>query len=279
MSNYPANASHQFDIAEAIGPKAFGLSLSTLDVPGAARHMIVRDARTGNPAKLFVTANIQHISLMRRDRAMRDVLENVDLLTCDGFPVAWYARLRGCRIPGRITGREVVDELLHRTDLDETYRLFFLVDSAETAQAVTAWAASQAAGPAVMVEVAPMQFGADEDYCAKLALRITAFQTTLLFLGVGAPRSELFAAQYRAQLQDCWVLCIGQSIKISLGMVTVPPRIVVAMNIEWLWRIALEPRRLIRRYSEGIVGFGLAVIEDLRLGTLRPVDHARQRHS
>ncbi len=242
--------------------RAFGLSLSALDVRGVAEHMAAPGSAEGK-ARLFVTPNIQHISVMRHDEELRRVLETADLLTCDGFPVAKYASLRGCQVAGRVTGREVVDELMHRVTLDESHRLFFLVDNEETALAVLRWAALSAWHVGVKVEIAPPKFGSDDAYCAQLAEQISDFGATLLFLGVGAPRSEIFAARYRDLLPNCWALCIGQSLKISLGLVQPPHPLAVSLKAEWLWRLALEPKRLFRRYSEGAIGFGLAVVEDL----------------
>ncbi len=245
-------------------PRVFGLSVSTLDVAGVAQH-VATPGTTNGKASLFVTANIQHISVMRHDEALRKVLETADLLTCDGFPVARYAQMRGCEVPGRITGREVVDELMHRVTLDESHRLFFLVDSEETAVAVLRWAATNAWHVGVKVEIAPPRFGEDDSYCEQLAEQISEFGATLLFLGVGAPRSELFAARYRDRLPNCWALCIGQSLKISLGLITPPPALAVSFKVEWLWRLALEPKRLMRRYTAGAVGFAFAVLEDQRV--------------
>ncbi len=247
----------------------FGMQISHLDVAGVARRIADRSPH-GPGARLFVTPNIQHVSLMRRDSELRDAMESAELVTCDGFPVARYARYRGAQTPGRVTGREVVDELMNHTDIAGDHRLFFLVDNDETAAAVHAWAAPR--DFAVAVEIAPMGFGKDHVYCAELADRIAGFGATILFLGVGAPRSELFAARYRYRLPDgCWALCIGQSIKIALGLVVMPPAPVRALNVEWLWRLLLEPKRLIGRYCDGGVGFALSVYDEVRESSPPPL--------
>ncbi|MCT2399906.1 WecB/TagA/CpsF family glycosyltransferase [Novosphingobium mangrovi (ex Huang et al. 2023)] len=193
-------------------------------------------------------------------------MRSADLITCDGFPVAGYARWRGCKLPGRVTGREVVDDLLTSTLLGPEHRLFFLVDSVETAMAVSEWAARHCPQIDCHAEVAPMGFGSDADYCGDLATRIREFGATILFLCVGAPRSELFAARYREHMPDCWILCVGQSVKLSLGLDQKPPAVVEKLHVEWLWRLGREPRRLFRRYVTGVIGFAMAVIDDIGSG-------------
>jgi N-acetylglucosaminyldiphosphoundecaprenol N-acetyl-beta-D-mannosaminyltransferase len=59
-------------------------------------------------------------------------------------------------------------------------------------------------------------------------------------------------------------LCVGQSFRLLLGTTTPPPAILVGLNLEWLWRIVLEPRRMLRRYGPSALGFVLAAVNDLR---------------
>jgi N-acetylglucosaminyldiphosphoundecaprenol N-acetyl-beta-D-mannosaminyltransferase len=86
----------------------------------------------------------------------------------------------------------------------------------------------------------------------------------LLFLCVGAPRSEVFVHRHRAILPPCWALCVGQSFKLVLGMTVPPPALMVRLNLEWLWRIVLEPKRMLKRYGPSSLGFLASVLADLR---------------
>lgn len=263
MSSNPAIVNDDLTSGPAHRVKAFGLSISELDVIGVARYIASSESLASSSARLLVTPNIQHIALMRRDAPFRAAMEAADLVTCDGFPVVFYARLRGCPVPGRITGREIVDHLMHEIDFAGDQRLFFLVDSEETAQAVQEWNDRRSRAVDIRIEVAPMGFGTDAAYCDALVTRIRDYGTSLLFLGVGAPRSELFAAQYRHKLGRCWALCIGQSIKIALGRTPLPPPLMQRLNLEWMWRLRLEPRRLFARYAGASFGYMIAVASDL----------------
>lgn len=241
----------------------FGLTFDVAGVREAAEVIVASPVRRGGRARLFVTPNIQHIAEMRANPELHQTIREADLLVCDGFPLAAYARLSGCAIPGRVTGREVVEELMHRVPLGSEHVLFFLLDSLETADAVRRWAEERGLSDCVVVEVAPQRFGEDAGVCLALADRVREAGTTILFLGVGAPKSELFAHRLRHQLGDCWALCIGQSVRVALGIVKTPPRLAVALRMEWAWRILQEPRRLLGRYISSAIGFGGAVADDL----------------
>jgi N-acetylglucosaminyldiphosphoundecaprenol N-acetyl-beta-D-mannosaminyltransferase len=156
-----------------------------------------------------------------------------------------------------------VEQLLLRTGLGPDHTLFFLVDSSATAAAIARWKDEGNIEARVVTEVAPQCFGEDLAICAAVAERVRKAGTTILFLGLGAPKSELFASRYRTQLGGCWALCIGQGIKIALGLVPTPPRLVVRLRLEWAWRVLQEPRRLCGRYASSFIGFGAAVLRDI----------------
>ena len=252
-------------VAAAPRPRvqALGISFDSTDVAETAALIAQLPSKRENSARIYVTPNIQHVAEMRRNPELRRAIHEADLLTCDGFPLVSYARLSGCRLPGRITGREVAERLMLHTPLATDHVLFFLVDSAETANAVKEWARHRELAGRVLVEVAPPRFGEDRVACAALAQRIREARTTILFLGLGAPKCELFASRFRGQLGGCWALCIGQSVRVALGLVNAPPELWVKLRMEWAWRIIKEPRRLSRRYASASLGFAAAVLSDV----------------
>jgi N-acetylglucosaminyldiphosphoundecaprenol N-acetyl-beta-D-mannosaminyltransferase len=139
-------------------------------------------------------------------------------------------------------------------------QLFFVVDSTMTEQAVRDWAVSNSV--ACEVWVPPFGFDRDTGYCARLAEAIRSHRTTVLIMAVGAPRSEVFVDTYRALLPPCWAFCVGQAVKIELGLVRRASSRWQSLGMEWLWRMFQEPSRLTKRYVSASVGFGAAVVQD-----------------
>jgi N-acetylglucosaminyldiphosphoundecaprenol N-acetyl-beta-D-mannosaminyltransferase len=112
------------------------------------------------------------------------------------------------------------------------------------------------------VAIPPFGFERDADYCAGLANTIRQFGTTILIMAVGAPRSEVFVDTHRALLPPCWAFCVGQAVKIELGLVRRASPRWQALGLEWLWRVFQEPSRLMGRYLTATVGFARAVVAD-----------------
>lgn len=243
-------------------PQVFGLTISPLTAEGVAAHVVGSPRHTGQGVGLVVTPNIQHVAELRRDEAFRHAYAGADIITCDGFPVHYYARSRGCPSPERVTGCDIATALMADPALLRDRPMFFVVDNQATADAVHSW--GERHGLKVATHVPPLGFEKDADGCAALARQIAAYGTSILFMCVGAPRSEIFVDRYRDLLPPCWALCVGQAVKIVLGLAPKPPVWVKRLNLEWLWRILLEPRRLLRRYVFSVFGFLLAVAMDRR---------------
>ena len=79
-----------------------------------------------------------------------------------------------------------------------------------------------------------------------------AHRPAVIVLGMGMPRQEEVAAVLRAALgYPCLIICGGAIIDFLGGRMSRAPRWLRAAGLEWLYRLALEPRRLFRRYVLG----------------------------
>jgi N-acetylglucosaminyldiphosphoundecaprenol N-acetyl-beta-D-mannosaminyltransferase len=237
--------------------RPFGLILST----DSARD-IVSSAIRQRPVdgvSLVVTPNIDHIATIRRSPALARAYRKAARVVCDGWPVQLYARFCGLHV-ARVTGCEITSELMRLAPYPTPQRLYFVVDSATTEKAVSTWGMRN--GVVTSVTVPPFGFENDAEYCQWLAESIRAHETTVLVMAVGAPRSEVFVDTYRTLLPPCWAFCVGQAVKIELGLVRRASSKWQSVGLEWLWRLLQEPSRLARRYATASIGFGFAVIED-----------------
>jgi N-acetylglucosaminyldiphosphoundecaprenol N-acetyl-beta-D-mannosaminyltransferase len=241
--------------------RPFGLRLSTASAQEIASLALTAKRRNDQGVGLVVTPNIDHIAWLRRSTGLVRAYGNAETVVCDGWPVQLYARARGLPVR-RVTGCEIASELMRGAANSSSQRFYFVVDKSETSDAVQAWAAANGLANRVASFVPPMGFLEKEDLCRELAERIRSHATTVLLMGVGAPRSEIFIDQWRNELPPCWAFCVGQAIKIELGMVRRAPRSVQAAGMEWFWRIAQEPRRLTGRYLRSSFAFVMAVLED-----------------
>ncbi|MDD2877975.1 MAG: WecB/TagA/CpsF family glycosyltransferase [Acidiphilium sp.] len=240
----------------------FGFVPSALNEAQAAAR-IAAPAAVGVGPSLVVTPNLDHIVQLQRHPALRAAYDNATMILCDGFPVHYYARLRH-HAAHRVTGAGLIARVMAQAHLHPECRLMFVVDRAETAQAVELWATSQGIAANVAVAVPPQGFIDKPPACTSLAAAIVRHRPTILVMAVGAPQSEIFVDRYNPALPDCWALCVGQGVKMALGLVRRAPPALRALHAEWLWRLLQEPRRLGARYGLGAFRFIAALAADLR---------------
>jgi N-acetylglucosaminyldiphosphoundecaprenol N-acetyl-beta-D-mannosaminyltransferase len=258
-------------MSEAANPKPhqtsserriFGFQVTPIGARELTSLIAGKPRQKGRGVGLVITPNIDHIVKLRTDLELRSAYNGAEIIVCDGFPVYYYAIFRGLSVPSRVTGYEIAELLMSEPKMDQLHRLFFVVDTDDTREGVLRWSERvKVSTPAV--EVAPTGFGADPDYCRELARRISEHGTTILFMGVGAPRSEIFVNSYREHLPDCWALCVGQAVRVQAGLARRAPPLLQALHLEWFYRLAKEPRRLSRRYLVSSLLFLASVWEDL----------------
>jgi N-acetylglucosaminyldiphosphoundecaprenol N-acetyl-beta-D-mannosaminyltransferase len=228
---------------------------ATIDVLGTpidnvsldeATDQVIGLARSGSP-HLVVTANVDHLMTLRHDEAFRDAYDAASLRLADGAPLLAVSRL--CRTPlaGRVTGADLMPTVAAAAERDGL-RVFVLGGSPEVGAAAAA--RLRARHPALVLEHSspPQGFDADllEDRRAFAALQ--AFSPDIVFVCLGAPRSEKWVASHLHHLRTGAVLCVGAAVDFVAGSRSRAPTLLQRLGLEWAYRLVQEPGRLWRRY-------------------------------
>lgn len=238
--------------------QGFGLSFSRRNAGGVAA--LCREMAAGAPS-LVVTPNSEHVALLRQAR-FAHAYRQARIVTPDGAPVAFYAWLRGASGPRRVTGCAVVRALLRHPALAGR-RVALVAESAATSREFAAWWAERFDPRDVTLCVAPPALRQDPAGARRLAESLRQAAPDLVLMTLGAPASEIFVAENRAALPDAWFLCVGQAVRVELGLVHRAPAVLRGFGLEWAWRLAQEPRRLGPRYVRAALNLPRAIARDL----------------
>lgn len=208
------------------------------------------------------TLNLDHLTKLRRDDDFRDAYERATYVTADGMPVVMLARAEGATLD-RVTGADLVVPLARAAAVARIPVHFFGTSDAVLETAV---ARLKQEIPELIVagrEAPPMGFDPRGDAAREAARRIADSGAGICFVALGAPKQELFA-DTAAQATDGVVwLGIGAALDFIAGHHTRAPRILQVSGMEWIWRAAQEPRRLIPRYFENALWLGRYVLRML----------------
>jgi N-acetylglucosaminyldiphosphoundecaprenol N-acetyl-beta-D-mannosaminyltransferase len=195
---------------------------------------------------LMVVVNASKLVLASEDERLRRILERADLVTADGMSVVWGAKLAGGRLPGRVTGIDTMEAHVARAAA-RGWRVFFLGAKPEAVE--RAVANLRARHPSL--EVAGYRDGYFAGREAEVVEEVRASNADLLFVAVGSPAQEYFLDEHLDALGVPFALGVGGSFDHVAGFSRRAPRWMQRAGLEWLHRLASEPRRLWRRYLVG----------------------------
>ncbi len=198
--------------------------------------------------RLVVTANVDHIVILSENAAFRKAYDGAAMRTLDGVPLVWLARLTGARRVRRVTGHDLLAAALSAPPHPDC-RVFLVCSHATVGERVAARFVDHGlVASAVLFEVPPLGFEHDEVFGASLVNRIREHRTSLLVMGVGAPKSEIWVDRHGAELGNPIVLAVGEALNVAAGIVPRAPIVMQRLGLEWLFRFLHAPRRLFRRY-------------------------------
>jgi N-acetylglucosaminyldiphosphoundecaprenol N-acetyl-beta-D-mannosaminyltransferase len=220
----------------------------------------------GERINLLITPNVDHVVTMNKDSLFKEICESAWLLTADGWPVVKLLQHCGVNVAGRITGADLFPKIIDGLAVT-TQNPFFVCSSEEAAQFYIEWLTERGySTPEQRVAVPAFGFEKDELYSEQLVQKINALQTTHLFFGVGAPKSEKWMYRYRDQLPQMVGFGFGAALDFYAGLKSRAPEWVQKIGMEWFWRLSSEPKRLAKRYLvSSWVFLGIAIRESNRL--------------
>lgn len=192
----------------------------------------------------IITVNAALVVAMRRDPDLARACRAGDLVVADGVPILWASRLAGTRLPERVAGVDLMGRLLEAAAA-HGLPVFFLGAREEVVTKLVARCAARYAG-LVVAGYRNGYFGRERD--AEVVEQIRRSGAALLFVGTPSPFKEVWSERHRAALGVPVILGVGGSFDVLAGFIRRAPRWMQASGLEWLWRLAMEPRRLWRRY-------------------------------
>jgi N-acetylglucosaminyldiphosphoundecaprenol N-acetyl-beta-D-mannosaminyltransferase len=197
--------------------------------------------------------NAAKLVKLERDPALARAVAGCDLVVADGMSVVWAARLlTGVRL-ARVAGIDLMEALLERASR-RGYRVYFLGARAEVLERMLAVLRETHPGLVVAGSHHGYFTPADEP---RLVQEIRESGADLLFVAMGTPAKELWVDRNAARAAVPLCMGVGGSFDVLAGVVKRAPRRMQDAGLEWLYRLAQEPRRLWRRYlTTGVVFVG-----------------------
>jgi N-acetylglucosaminyldiphosphoundecaprenol N-acetyl-beta-D-mannosaminyltransferase len=189
--------------------------------------------------------NVHAVVTGRRDARFRTVTNESFLSLADGKAVYWAGRARGARELGHVPGPDFMLAALQRFP---SHRHYFYGSTPVTLAALVERLRVIVPGLNVCGAYSPPFRPQTEAERREDCDRIRASGAEFVWMGLGAPKQELWMAATAAELRPAILFGVGAAFDFHAGTVRRAPRWLRALGLEWLYRLCQEPRRLWRRY-------------------------------
>ena len=219
---------------------------------------MIQWSRPGSVPRYVCYVNAHVHNLARRSRELRDILCSSALCYPDGAGVVWAARLGGAQIARRITAADFLPRIVQELHLRQR-RVFLLGGKPGVAQETA---------NALAVRVPGFEpVGIEHGYFSTVNVdrvlnQIHTAQPDLLIVGMGTPQQERFVAQYLPPLRVPLTWSVGALFDYEAGEERRCPAWMGNRGLEWLFRLAMNPRGMASRYLLGNPKFVAAILRD-----------------
>jgi N-acetylglucosaminyldiphosphoundecaprenol N-acetyl-beta-D-mannosaminyltransferase len=198
---------------------------------------------------IVLTPNVDHIMKLQKNPEFYDVYQAADYRVCDSKVLMYVSKFLGTPIKEKISGSDLFPAFYQHFQNDDEIKIFLLGANQEIVAAK--YKINQKVGRDIVVAAHSPSFGFEQNEieCQAIVKLINTSKATVLAVGVGAPKQELWIAKYRSQLHHVKIfLAIGATINFEAGNIQRCPRWMSEIGIEWLFRLCSEPKRLWKRY-------------------------------
>ena len=221
------------------------LPLDVVDFEGAL-DAIDRLIRAKNGGTVF-TPNVDHVVMAEHDERFRTAYAAAALSLVDGTPVLWASRLLRTPLPAKISGSDLVMPLLQRA-AERGYRVYFLGGAPGVADLAKSKLEAALPGIQIVGTDASRIDVNDLGEADQVAERIRRAEPDLVLVALGAPKQEIWSFTRAEKLKPAVLIGVGASLDFVAGVQKRAPRWMSKAGLEWLYRLAQEPRRLAARY-------------------------------
>ena len=193
---------------------------------------------SGAGPKLQISMNAAKIERARRDPTLQEAWSRADLVSADGMGVVWSSR---GAVPQRVSGIDVCEALLGLSER-HGWRPYLLGGRHEVLEAAVAEVTRR--WPSLVL--AGHHHGyVEEALEPDLVRSIAQARPDLLLVGLGSPRQEQFLMAHATTVGAHLSMGVGGTWDVLSGAVKRAPTRVRERGLEWAWRMAQDPRRVV----------------------------------
>ena len=196
----------------------------------------------------IATLNTERLRGLKRKPETWRLIQDGVLLVADGMPLVWASRVQGDPLPGRVNGTNLLCALCEAASRKHV-PIFLLGAPPGIAAAAAHNLREKYPDLSVYGTLSPpLGFDRQAETMSELADTLAPMGPGVVFCAFGFPKEEMVMEYLSASNPDQWFVTCGGSLEMIAHQVRRAPIWMQATGLEWLVRLAQEPRRLAGRY-------------------------------
>lgn len=197
----------------------------------------------------------------RRCAEARRAFARADLVVPDGMSMVWLLKVAGYARVGRVYGPDLMRAVC-ALSVERGWSHYLLGGEEAVAQRLAARLEADFPGLRVAGLYSPPFRPLSQEENDEIVRRIDRSGARLVWVGLGSPKQDIWMANHAQSVPHAVLIGVGAAFDLLTGDLPQAPRWIQRSGLEWLFRFAVEPRRLARRYSR-YPFFGLLVLARL----------------
>jgi N-acetylglucosaminyldiphosphoundecaprenol N-acetyl-beta-D-mannosaminyltransferase len=199
-----------------------------------------------------------HVAITaQRDDGLRAALHDAWTVFPDGAPISWLERRRGLLHAQRVAGPDLMLTVL-RESVD--LRHFLFGSTPDVLARLGERLPAAVPGLRLAGALSPAR---GEEHDAAVIEAVRAAKPDVVWVALGAPKQELWARRHARALEPALLVGVGAAFDFHAGSKPRAPQWMQRAGLEWLHRLACEPRRLGWRYASTNTRFVLSAAREL----------------
>lgn len=196
--------------------------------------------------KYICVANVHTTVTAHKDKAYLAVQQGAAMVLPDGGPLSKYSREQGYTEARRVTGPDLMRELL-KISPEKKWRHYFYGSTPETLKILKEKIQERYPGAEIAGMYSPPFRALTPQEDAECVERINATHPDFVWVGLGAPKQEIWMAAHKDVVQGL-MIGVGAAFDYEADNIKRAPLWMQRHNLEWLYRLMQDPRRLFKRY-------------------------------
>jgi N-acetylglucosaminyldiphosphoundecaprenol N-acetyl-beta-D-mannosaminyltransferase len=233
------------DMPDLPRAEILGVGVSAVDMDAAVAE-VDKWIRSGRRSYVCVTS-VHGVMECQRSPSLRAIHQGAGLVVPDGKPLVWVARMLGFKRTEQVFGPDLM-RALTKVSAERGYRHFYYGGTPGVAEELRDVLCRRFPGLEVVGTLSPPFRPLSPEEDAAVVRDINAARPDIVWVGLSTPKQERWMHDHAPLLEAPALIGVGAAFDFLSGRKSQAPLWMQRSALQWLFRLATEPRRLWRRY-------------------------------